>query len=159
MAYWGKIETRGGVEGSTVRKIKTIVFWWTVSGELRKTFNADDERVTLQRTAEPAEQWKRYRRRQELSRFIVGYLYARSAAPEETGTETAAVPFSVKEIMTAFNRHERQGMLELAGWDTNADEVQETLLEKWGRFFPFIFPAEHEKMQGKNRPHFSLDLA
>ena len=119
---------RGGVEGSTVRKIKTIVFWWTVSGELRKTFNADDERVTLQRTAEPAEQWKRYRRRQELSRFIVGYLYARSAAPEETGTETAAVPFSVKEIMTAFNRHERQGMLDLAGWDTNADEVQETLL-------------------------------
>ena len=31
--------------------------------------------------------------------------------------------------------------------------------EKWGRFFPFIFPAEHEKMQGKNRPHFSLDQA
>ena len=146
---------RSGVEGCTVKKLKTLVFYWTLTGELRKTFNPDDERVILQRTGTPAEQWVRFRRRSELSRFIVEYLYIKSAMPQEApaaerpggergeesgmpagkpapaGTrrdadgDSMAVPFSVKEIETAFSRHKELG---LDAWETSAEEVQRTLL-------------------------------
>ena len=146
---------RRGVSGCTVRKLKTLVFYWTLTGELRKTFNPDDERVMLQRTGDPAEQWKRYQRRSELSRFIVEYLYIKSTMPLETeasgaanstpekvtgtgngsakrtvsereaGKDAVAVLFSVKEIVTAFHDHKR-GSFDI--WETNAEEVQRTLL-------------------------------
>ncbi|MBR3431847.1 MAG: RecQ family ATP-dependent DNA helicase [Clostridia bacterium] len=95
---------REGIKTATVRQIKTILFFWTISGEYRKQLNADEERTHLERAIDPITHRKRVERRQALCMFIVSYLFEKSQSNGTGGTqEERTVFFSVRELQQAFN--------------------------------------------------------
>lgn len=116
---------REGIKTSTVRDIKTIVFYWTISGYLRKTYNADDERVLLERAADPEIQRAQKERRAELAAFIVEYLFGKCDAKSAEGTEETLVKFSVTELQRAFNE---QLTLRNHPFQATPEDVQKALL-------------------------------
>ena len=120
---------REGIRNATVKDIKTLVFYWTISGCLRKHFNSDDERAYLERCIEPGPQRAQFLRRGELADFIINYLFRKSeqaeADEEDREKSERVVQFSVLELQTAFRE---QASLLTDHRETTADEIQKTLL-------------------------------
>ena len=116
---------REGVKTSTVRDIKTIVFYWTICGYLKKTYNADDERVLLERAADPEVQRAQKEKRAELAAFLVDCLFEKCGADSAEGTEETLVKFSVTELQRAFNE---QLTLRSHPFQATVEDVQKALL-------------------------------
>ena len=117
---------REGIRAATVKDIKTLVFYWTVSGYLRKAFNADDEHVHLERTTPPDLQRRQFRERAELAEFIVNYLYWKSESAADDGlTEERKIQFSILELRNAFSA---QASLLSDRNETSIDDVKKALL-------------------------------
>lgn len=116
---------REGVKTSTVRDIKTIIFYWTICGYLKKTYNADDERVYLERAADPDAQRAQMEHRAELAAFIVDKLFEKCGADSAEGTEETLAKFSVTELQRAFNE---QISLRSHPFQATPEDVQKALL-------------------------------
>ena len=120
---------REGIKNATVKDIKTIVFYWTISGYLRKQINADDERAYLERTTEPELQKSQFLQRIELADFIISYLFRKSEGAvldkPKAEKDEQRVLFSVLELQTAFNE---RASLFAGGDQVTADSVQRALL-------------------------------
>ncbi len=114
---------KSGINGATVRRIKTLVFFCTLTGDLKKSFQPDDDQVRLERKRERADQMEQYQRRAELSRFIVRYLYQKSSPADRENKEMLQVSFSVTELVTTFP--ERKGF---DAWQPGHGEVEQALL-------------------------------
>ena len=93
---------QAGIRTATVRQIRTLVFLWTLYGEYRKHFQADEERSRLERAVTEEAQIRRFQRRRELTLFIVEYLYRKSGKAGTAGDQTM-VTFSLKELQESFN--------------------------------------------------------
>ena len=118
-----------GIRTATVKDIKTIVFYWTISGYLRKRVNTDDERVYLERTMEPQKQRDQFLKRIELSSFIIDYLFRKTEQQNRyenrtRGKDEQIVQFSILELQKAYKG---QSMI-TAQEKTDADDVQKALL-------------------------------
>lgn len=118
---------RSGIRTSTVKDIKTLIFYWTISGYLKKSFNTDEERAYLERTTEPELQRQQFRERTELAEFIITYLFRKSENTENQSgkSEERAVQFSILELQNAYKD---QNFLLFDHSDTTAEEIQKTLL-------------------------------
>ncbi|MCR5825379.1 MAG: RecQ family ATP-dependent DNA helicase, partial [Oscillospiraceae bacterium] len=118
---------REGVRGATVKNLRTLIFYWTIAGYLRKTYRPDDEHAYLARTTEPQLQRAQFERRAELARFIITYLFRKSeeTKPDDADGEERIVQFSILELQTAF---QEEASLLVAQRETTADEIQKTLL-------------------------------
>ena len=118
---------REGIRTSTVKDIKTLVFYWTISGYLRKSFNTDEERVYLERTVEPELQRRQFQERTELAEFIIQYLFRKSENNDDGGgeSEERIVQFSILELQNAYVE---QSSLLSNHSETSADDIQKALL-------------------------------
>ena len=118
---------RSGVRTSTVKDIKTLVFYWTVSGYLKKSFNPDEDRVYLERTAEPELQRQQFQKRTDLAEFIIRYLFRKSENTENQSgnSEERAVQFSILELQNAYTE---QSSLLFNHGETTAEDIQKALL-------------------------------
>ena len=95
---------REGIKTATVRQMKTILFFWTISGEFRKRLSADEERIYPERAMDLETHKRRVSKRQSLCTFIVRYLFEKNEADRhEDAQEDQLVAFSVREIQQAFN--------------------------------------------------------
>ena len=117
---------REGIKTATVRQMKTILFFWTISGDFRKQLNTDEERIELVRAVDPETHRKRVDRRQMLCSFIVRYLFGKDERFRDgEDTEERMVAFSVRELQQAFNHPED----ELAAlFEAATEEVEQALL-------------------------------
>ena len=115
---------REGIKTATVKDIKTIVFYWTICGYLKKNFNADEERVYLERACEPDVQRVQKQHRAELAGFIVEHLFGKCEADKDEQDETL-VKFSVAELRHAFND---QIKLSADPFEATTEDVQKALL-------------------------------
>lgn len=113
-----------GIKTATVRDIKTIVFYWTICGYLKKSFNADDEHVYLDRACEPDIQRTQKQHRAELAGFIVEYLFGKCEVDKDEQDESL-VKFSVAELRHAFND---QITLRSDPFEASTEDVQKALL-------------------------------
>jgi len=118
---------REGIRRATVKDIKTLVFYWTISGYLRKSFNTDDERAYLERTVEAGLQRRQFQRRSELAEFIINYLFRKSEidSADISPREERLVLFSILELQQAF---QEQATLIPGQHDVTSDDVQKALL-------------------------------
>jgi len=118
---------RSGIRTSTVKDIKTLVFYWTISGYLKKTFNTDEDRAYLERTTEPELQRQQFRERTELAKFIIRYLFRKSENTENQSgnSEERAVQFSILELQNAYTE---QNSLLFDHGETTDEDIQKTLL-------------------------------
>ncbi len=154
---------REGVSHSTVKDIKTIVFFWTITGLLRKKHNPDDDRVYLERTAEPALFQKRLRKRIGLSHFIIEYLYAKEPLPgERQDTATRVIPFSLMELKNEYINSLPliASQLKLSGDDIKdallyLSKIRALTLE--GGFFVVYNAMQIKRLETDNRIKYKLD--
>lgn len=157
---------REGVQKATVKDIKTLVFFWTISGLLRKSFNADDEHVCLERTTEADLQRLQFQRRIELAEFIINYLFRKSEVatgdPKAESKEERLVQFSVLELQTAFKE---QATLISNQFNVSSDDVQKTLLYLSkiraltldGGFFVSYNAMQIRRLEMDNRIQYKLE--
>lgn len=120
---------REGIRTATVKDIKTLVFYWTITGYLKKGFNPDDEHVYLERTTDPKLQRQEYQRRAVLSEFIINYLFRKTETTpndrQDNDTEDVKLQFSILELKNAYRD---QGSLLSELSETTADEIKKALL-------------------------------
>ena len=117
---------REGIRTASVRQMKTILFFWTISGEFRKCLNTDEERIYTERAIDPETHRNRIWKRQSLCLFIVRYLFEkRMPDPENEMQEERLVSFSVREIQQAFN-HPTDTLV--APFEAATTDVEQALL-------------------------------
>ncbi|MBQ1371908.1 MAG: AAA family ATPase, partial [Oscillospiraceae bacterium] len=118
---------REGIRTSTLKDLKTLVLYWTISGYLKKSFNTGEARVYLERTAEPELQRRQFQSRTELAEFIIQYLFRKSESTGEQSRESeeCVVQFSILELQNAYME---QSTLLSDHSQTTADDIQKALL-------------------------------
>ena len=116
---------RYGLDDCCIKDLKTLVFYWIISDQLRKGIPGAGERSVLFRTQTKDRQREKLERRSELSRFIIRFLFSRQEGIQKQNEEEDVVSFSVKELEEAFNRESK---IRFDGFLTNIDEVQQALL-------------------------------
>ena len=92
----------------TPNKIKTIVNFWAIKNWIRRQNAAFSKYHVAIQCLQPNELLKaKLEKRQELAKFIVEYLFAKSndaVSPEESPGPEVLVEFSVNELKEAFER-------------------------------------------------------
>jgi len=117
---------REGVVGATVKDLRTLIFYWTITGLLRKPVASDSEITCLERTMPPAAQRKEFEKRAELASFIIDYLFRKtgSSVAGQSGKRERSVPFSILELLNAYRE---QSMI--AGQDgIGSEDIKKALL-------------------------------
>ena len=114
-----------GVNASNEKDIRTLLYFLTVKGYIRKKEDAGHN-MEISRQADSESTIKRFERRLEISRFTVEWLYRLSTDTEKGTSENKAVQFSVVELLnqiksspqSLFNRFD----------NLQLEEVEEALL-------------------------------
>lgn len=116
-----------GIETSKEKDIRTLLYFLTIKGYIRKKENAGHH-MELSRRADMESILRRVEKRIEISRFAVEWLYklAKEGEVQDAGTEKAAVQFSVVELLNHLKASPRS--LFNLGEDLQLEEVEEALL-------------------------------
>ena len=116
-----------GIETSKEKDIRTLLYFLTIKGYIRKKEDAGHH-MELSRRADMESILRRVEKRIEISRFAVEWLYklAKEGEVQDAGTEKAAVQFSVVELLNQLKASPRS--LFNLGEDLQLEEVEEALL-------------------------------
>lgn len=93
---------KAGVKRSSVKAIKTILFYWTIRGYIEKTHTASDKAVDIILRTDKESLNEKLEKRLELAQFIVKYLFSKSADRLSEGKEETLVQFSMLELEKAY---------------------------------------------------------
>lgn len=116
-----------GIETSKEKDIRTLLYFLTIKGYIRKKEDAGHH-MELSRRADMESILRRVEKRIEISRFAVEWLYklAKEGEVQDAGTEKAAVQFSVVELLNQLKAGSRS--LFHPGEELQLEEVEEALL-------------------------------
>lgn len=92
-----ELNGRAAEEGvrSTVKDIRTLLYYWTIKGYIQKGEQSADRRADIIPTMPVSELKEKLERRTDICRFIVKELFTRAAVKEHEGKETVPVEFSL----------------------------------------------------------------
>lgn len=107
-----------GISFCTVRRLKTLFHFLTLTGYIRKKEHPSGGSVNLWLQTSPEATLRRFERRMDLCRFVTETLYI-----QKEGSETSLVTFSVVEMLRQYN----SSQLALAEAPTITD-MEEALL-------------------------------
>ncbi|HHX57156.1 MAG TPA: AAA family ATPase, partial [Clostridiales bacterium] len=91
------------IKGSSVKSIKTILYYWTIKSYIQKTLNTSEKSVQIIPEISLDSFESKYNKRINLAEFIVKYLFDKSLETNETQKEEVLVQFSVLELKNAYN--------------------------------------------------------
>jgi ATP-dependent DNA helicase RecQ len=115
-----------GCDGSNVRRIRTLINFWAIKNWIkRRNLEFSKNHVSIVSLHPRELLTERLRKRHELARFIVGFLYERcnrDLSEEDAGKEEVLVEFSVLELKTEFGR--QQGLFHN---EVSLDDIEDTL--------------------------------
>ena len=115
-----------GCDGSNVSRIKTVINFWAIKNWIkRRNLEFSKNHVSIVSLHPRELLTERQRKRHELARFIVGFLYERcnrDLSEEDAGKEEVLVEFSVLELKTEFGR--QQGLFTS---EVSLDDIEDTL--------------------------------
>jgi ATP-dependent DNA helicase RecQ len=153
-----------GCEGSTVSRIRTVINFWAIKNWIRrKNLEYSKNHVSIL-SLYPRDMIKeRLRRRGELARFIVEFLFEKSnrdLSEGDAGKEEVLVEFSVLELKTAFER--RQGLFTT---EVTLEDVEDTLfwlsrieaIKIEGGFLVVYNSLTVERLEKDNKKKYTLD--
>lgn len=120
-----QLETRG-CKDSNVNQIKTVINLWAIKNWIkRRTLEHSKNHVSIMRVL-PLEQFQlQLKKRSELARFIVEFLYEKSnidIASEDSAREEILVEFSVLELKKEYKN--RQGLFQT---ELTLEEIEDAL--------------------------------
>ena len=117
--------TNNGINTSKEKDIRTLLYFLTVKGYIRKKEDAVHN-MEISRQTDMESTIKRFERRLEISRFTVEWLYKLTADTEKQISQNKAVQFSVVELLNQIKSNPRSLF---SGLDNiQLEDVEEALL-------------------------------
>ncbi|MBR6618446.1 MAG: RecQ family ATP-dependent DNA helicase, partial [Oscillospiraceae bacterium] len=109
---------------STVRNIKTVLYYWTIRHCIEKVYNTSDKYVDILFQLPIDELRLKVEKRLELASFLVDYLYEKAAESPVNAKEETLVQFSVLELQNAYAERPTLTQAEHVSFE----EIQDALL-------------------------------
>ena len=115
-----------GCSETTVNRIRTVLTYWAIKGWVRRYVHEySQNHVSILCLSDPEMLKSKFAKRQELTQFIIEYLFARAnenKEDDEGGKEELPVEFSVYELKEAY-----ESRLTFFHNQTDMDEVEDAL--------------------------------
>lgn len=116
---------KSGVKRSSVKSIKTILYYWTIKSYIEKAHTASEKAVDIIPKISMEILRKQFEKRTELAQFIVKYLFSKCGSEQVGAKEEMLVRFSVLELQKAY---ENEPSLLGQTHTTDFGEIQDALL-------------------------------
>lgn len=116
-----------GIGGSSVKNIRTLLYFLTVKAFIRKREDAETGQVRMALTLNGGQTLRNQARRIEICRFIVRELHGEAAGYALPVRGMALVQFSVTELLNKLNER-REGALFDEDGPCRIDEIEDALL-------------------------------
>lgn len=94
---------QSGIKKSTVRLIKTILYYWTIKSYIKKTVGTSENHVEIIPETSVGKIAAKYEKRIDLAQFIVEYLYDKSF-DNLSEKDEVMVQFSVLELLYEYKK-------------------------------------------------------
>lgn len=114
-----------GISHSTVRDIRTILYYLTIKGYIVKQESGISQHVAITPLMKRNRMQEKFGRRIELCQFILERLYAMSTQADEAQTGRALVHFSLVGLYQEYHDRPR---LQLYGTEANLTDMEDALL-------------------------------
>ncbi|MDF1561102.1 MAG: RecQ family ATP-dependent DNA helicase [Bacteroidales bacterium] len=153
-----------GCDGSNVSRIKTVINFWAIKNWIkRKNLEFSKNHVSIV-SLHPREMLiERVRKRSDLARFVVEFLYEKSnrdLSEEDVGKEEVLAEFSVLELKTEYGR--QQGLFQT---EVSLEEIEDTLfwlsridaIKIEGGFLVVYNSLTVERLEQDNRKRYTVE--
>ncbi len=153
-----------GCEGSNVSRIKTVINFWAIKNWIkRKNLEYSKNHVSII-SLHPRELLKeRLRKRSDLARFIVEFLYEKSnreLAEEDAGKEEVLVEFSVLDLKAEYEK--QQGLFQT---EVSLEDIEDALfwlsridaIKIEGGFLVVYNSLTVERLESDNKKKYKLE--
>ncbi len=153
-----------GCEGSNVSRIKTVINFWAIKNWIkRKNLEYSKNHVSIVSLHPRELLTERLRKRNELARFIVEFLWEKSnrdLSEEDAGKEEVLVEFSVLELKTEYER--QQGLFQT---EISLVDIEDTLfwlsridaIKIEGGFLVVYNSLTVERLEKDNKKKYKLE--
>lgn len=114
-----------GCNDVTINAIKTIINFWSIKNWIKRPLEYSKNHITILPIFRCEDLEMKLAKRQELARFIIGYLYEKSnenILEDNNHKEEVLVEFSVIELKEAF-----ESRITLINIKTNSEEIEDAL--------------------------------
>lgn len=99
---WNEEALAAGVTSSSVRNIKTLLYYLTIKDYIHKVEDAEKHIAIVQPSFDPKLLYKKFTRRIDICRFIVGELYGQIDDYSDEFKEESPVLFSLVGLFNAY---------------------------------------------------------
>ena len=116
------------VKGSSVKAIKTILYFWIIRRYIKKTLSMADDHIEIEPEINAGDFLDRFQKRSDLAEFIVRYLFGKVTSGEveaDAFSKGILIPFSVLELKVAYDMDNR--LFQSPG-QTDISDVEDALL-------------------------------
>lgn len=110
---------------SSVKNIRTILYFLTIKGLIKKEENSNNQCVKVTVNGEMSVLREKFRKRIEICRFVVKELYEKTKLSAERNDNFVAVNFSLLELLNAFKK---QSVLDFSVTATKQSDIEDALL-------------------------------
>lgn len=153
-----------GCEGSSVSRIKTVINFWAIKNWIkRRNLEFSKNHVSIVSLYPREMMTERLRKRNELARFIVEFLFEKSnldLSEEDSGKEEVLVEFSILELKTEYER--QQGLFQT---EVSLEEIEDTLfwlsridaIKIEGGFLVVYNSLTVERLEKDNKKKYKLE--
>jgi len=153
-----------GCEGSTVSRIKTVINFWAIKNWIkRKNLEYSKNHVSIVSLYPRELLIERLKKRHELARFIIEFLWERCKADlseEDVAKEEVLVEFSVLELKTEYESQQS-----LFRTEVSPDDIEETLfwlsridaIDIEGGFLVTYNRLTIERLEQDNRKRYTVE--
>ncbi len=152
-----------GCEDVTTTIIKTIFNYWVIKNWVRRPYSRTKNHITVSPVFNPEDLEKKLTKRQELSKFIIEYLFDKSyenTNENNAKAEEILVEFSVLELKEAF-----ENVVTMFDNKTNTDEIEDALfymskidaLKIEGGFLVTYNAMEIERLEPDSKKRYKAD--
>ncbi len=153
---------RDGLEQSTEKHIRTLLYFLAVKNYARKRENGT-QNLIITRQADMESTLKRFEKRLDICRFAIEWLYANAAKAEGETTKKGTLNFSVVQLLNDMNAKGR--LLFHVGEELKIEDVEEALLylskigalKLEGGFLVLYNAMTINRLQMDNRVRYKLD--
>jgi ATP-dependent DNA helicase RecQ len=153
-----------GCDGSNVSRIKTVINFWAIKNWIkRKNLEFSKNHVSIVSLHPRDLLIERLRKRNELARFIVEFLFEkcnRDLTEEDAGKEEVLVEFSVLELKTEYERQQK-----LFQTEVSLEDIEDTLfwlsridaIKIEGGFLVVYNSLTVERLEKDNKKKYKLE--